>query len=511
MSVSDNKKVAKNTLILYARMIITMVMGMWTSRIVLNALGFTDQGLYNVVGGVIGFSSLITSSMSGSITRFITFEIGRGNLEKVNKAVQNGITVQWLLSAIVLLVGETLGLWFVNTQLVVPSDRIVAVNWVYQFALFNVIISLISSAPNALILAHEKMNVYAGTAIFSSVASLLIALAIVHSPMDRLILYSFLHFISALCVRIFYTVYLKWQFPYIKMKFSFDKQFFMPIFSFAGWDGIGTWAGILRGSGTSVLLNIFGGPIANTIGGIAGSVNVIATMFVGDFTTSYAPQIIKRYAAGEYSSLVKFINQCSKISYSLIAVMAVPVIFNVNPLLTLWLKEIPKGVGPFAILCIIFSMLEGLYRPLINAKCATGEIRNYQIVVGGIMMLTLPITYGFLKLGFPIYFSYVSILITTIAAFIARIVMLQGSIPTWSSWRYVTNTVFPCIMATLISLVIPAAMSFYLPKSPVSVIAQCVVGSIWTGSCLFLIAMSKSEKEAVINIVRQKFRISTRK
>lgn len=510
MSVSDNRKVAKNTLILYARMFITMAINMWTSRIVINALGFTDQGLYNVVGGVIGFSSLITASISGSITRFITYEIGKGNLENVNKAVQNGITVQWVLSAIVLIVGESLGLWFVNTHLVIPADRIIAVNWVYQFALFNVIISLISSAPNALIVAHEKMNVYAGIAIFNSISALMIALAIAYSSVDRLILYAFLHFLSAVSVRIFYYVYIKRKFPLIKMKFSFDKHIFLPIFSFAGWNGIGTWAAILRGSGTSVLLNIFGGPIANTINGIAASVNGLATMFVGDFTTAYGPQIIKRYAAGEYQSLITFLHQCSKISYSLITIMAIPVMFNIKPLLTLWLKDIPEGVGPFAILIIIFSMIESLCRPLINAKNATGNIRNYQIIVGGILLITLPLTYVFLKLGFPIYYSYVSILITSIAAFIARMVMLQGAIPCWSSWRFLTSTVFPCIIATLISIIIPAVMYLYMPKSPISAIAQCVIGAIWTASCIFLIAMSKSEKEAMIIFVRQKFKLGGR-
>lgn len=503
MSASENRRVAKNTLILYARMVFTMLIGMWTSRLVLNALGFTDQGLYNVVGGVIGFSSLITASISGSITRFITYETGKGNLDKVNRAVQNGISVQWILAVIVLIAGETIGLWFVNTHLVIPNNRILAVNWVYQFALLNITLSLLTSAPNALIIANERMNVYAGIAIVNSIVALLIAIAIANSSVDRLVLYSFLQFLNALGVRIFYYFYIKSKFSYLSLKFGFDKEIFLPIFSFAGWNGIGTTAAILRSSGTSVLLNIFGGPIANTINGIANSVNNLATIFVNDFTTAYTPQITKRYAAGEYQSLITFLHQCSKFSYSLIAIMSVPVMFNIKPLLTLWLKNIPDGVTPFAILIIVFSMIESLCRPLINAKNATGNIRNYQIIVGGILLLTLPITYVFLKIGLPIYYSYVSIVITSITAFVARMIMLKGSIPYWSSRKFILATVIPCFAATLLSLIIPATMHYLMEHTAISSIIQCAIGAIWTGCCLFIVAFNNHEKKAMIGIIKR--------
>lgn len=498
---STNKRVAKNTLILYVRMFITMAIGIWTSRLVINALGFTDQGLYNVVGGFVGLSALVTGSISVSISRFITYEIGKGDYTTVTKVVQNAFSVQWTLAAIVILLAETVGLWFLNTRLVIPADRLFAVNIVYQLSVGTIVISLLTSAPNALIIAHERMNIYAYVAVANSALAFLIALCISYYGGDRLILYSALQFLVSAGTIVFYTLYCRYKFKFIKYRFAYDKEIFAPIFSFAGWNGIGSSAAILRSSGTSILLNMFGGPIANTINGIAGSVNNLATLFVKDFTTAYTPQITKKYAAEDYSSLIQFLHQCSKFSYCLLAVMAIPLMFNIHPLLVLWLKKIPDGTVIFAQLIIVYSMIECLCRPLIVAKDATGKIRNYQIVVGGILLLTIPLTYVFFKLGLPIYFAYVSILITSVAAFMARMLMLNGSIPGWSSCIYLKKTVLRCIMATAICLVVPGIMHLFLPESAMSSIAQCIVGFFWCCACVYYIACDKNEKDAARNMI----------
>lgn len=497
ISQSSNKTVAKNTLILYVRMFITMGIGMWTSRIVLNALGFTDQGLYNLVGGFVGFLSLLTSSINGSFSRFLTYEIGCGNRDGLNRIYRNATTAQWILALIVLLLAETVGLWFVYNKMVVPPGRMQAVLIVYQLSVLSFVIGLISTAQGALVIAYEKMNVFAGVSIATSIGRFIIALIIAYSSTDKLILYATLLALQSLCTKFFYTIYCRYTFPFVKFGFSFDKAVFIPIFSFAGWNSIGTSATILRNSGTSVLLNLFGGPIANTINGIANTANALAMLFVNDFTTAYSPQIVKRYASKNYKDLVIFLHQCSKFSYCLLLIMAVPVMVNIEPLLILWLKKIPEGTAIFAQLIIVYSLIETICRPLISAKNATGQIRNYQIVVGGILLLTLPLSYLFLKVGLPICFSYVAMIMTSIGAFVARMLMLKGSIPGWSSRTFLITSVFHCMMATTASVVMPLVLHFLMPDGIWSVLFQCFVGFLWCCLCVYLIACNAGERKVL--------------
>lgn len=499
--IYSNKRVAKNTLILYGRMLITMAIGMWTSRIVLNALGFTDQGLYNLVGGFVGFLSLITNSINASFSQFITYEIGRGDKEGINRVFRNATAVQWILSLIIVILAETVGLWFVYNKMIIPPDRMHAVLIVYQLSVFSFVMGLLSTAPSALIIAYEKMNIFAGVAIATSVCNLGIALTIARADTDRLILYASLQALMLFCSRMFYTIYCKRAFPFIKFGFSFDKEVFKPIFNFAGWETIGSSAGILRGSGTSVLLNLFGGPIANTINGIAFTINNLATLFVNDFTTSYRPQIIKRYASGDYQGLVRFLHQCSKFSYCLILVMAVPVMINVEPLMILWLKNIPDGTAIFARLVIIFSLIECICRPLITAKLATGKIRNYQIIVGGILLLTIPISYLFLRVGLPIWFAYIAIIITSLGAFAARMLMLRGSIPGWSSRIFMATTVLRCLAATVVAVVIPLILHVIMPDNIWSLFVQCFAGFVWSCLCVYFVACNREEQEVMRGMI----------
>lgn len=501
--MTDNKRVAKNTLVLYIRMFVTMAIGMWSTRLVLNALGFTDQGLYNVVGGFVGLFGLVTASVSGSIMRFLTYEIGRKDNDAINRVLQNSITVQWVLGIIILILGETIGLWFVNHKLVIPNDRIFAVNIVYQFSIGSIFIDLISSAQSALVIANEKMRVYAAISIIRSVLTLLIGIVLTFFGGDRLILYVALVFSVSLGIRFFYTIYCKRSFSYLQFKFRLNKDIFIPIFKFAGWNSIGTTAGVLRASGTSVLLNIFGGPIANTINGIANSVSNIVTIFVGDFTTAYSPQITKKYAAQEYTSLVPFLYQCSKFSFGLMSVMAVPIILNAKPLLILWLGKIPEGTINFVQLIIIYALIECYSRPLITAQNATGNIKNYQIIVGGILLLTIPLTYLFLKLDLPIYFAYISIIITSLGAFIARMIMLRGLIPFWDIKEFFFRVIVRTILSLAISFSFPAILHLWLPNNIYFMIIQCFISFIWSCGSVFFIACNKHERAEIIAMTRK--------
>lgn len=498
---SSNRRVAKNTLILYVRMFITMAIGMWTSRIVLNALGFTDQGLYNLVGGFVSFLGLLTGSINASFSRFLTYEIGRGDNDALNKVIRNATTVQWMLVLIVLLIAETVGLWFVCNKMVIPPDRMQAVLIVYHLSVALFAVELLSTAQSALVIAYEKMNVFAGVSIATSVGKFVIALIIAYSASDRLILYAVLLALLSVGTRIFYAVYCRRAFPFIKFGFSLNKAVFASMFSFAGWSSLTAMTSVLRTSGTGILLNIFGGPIANTINGIANSINGLVTIFANDFTTAYNPAIIKKYASENYSELVRFICLCAKFSFCLLLIVAIPVMINIEQLATLWLKRIPNGTGVFLRLIIICSLITSVSSPLVVAKNASGIIKNYQIVAGSISILTIPLSYLFLKIGLPLYYTYISIMITSIGLVIVRITMLKKSLPGWSSIMFVKTIVVNCIWVTIIASIIPILLYMFLPNNILSVLVQCVASFLWCCLCVYFVACNSYERDILKRLV----------
>ena len=502
-TTSTNKRVAKNTLILYVRMFITMAIGIWTSRLVINALGFTDQGLYNLVGGFVGMLSLVSSSISTSISRFLTYEIGRGNMDKVSEAYRTANAVQLCLSIIVVVLAETVGLWFMNHKLVIPEERFWAVHIVYQLSVANFVMGLMCSPQSALIIAYERMSIYAYTNIFNSVATLGIAIAIAHTGFDRLVLYATLLFALSLAMRVFFIVYIRSTCPEVKRGYSLSKEYFRPIFSFAGWSSLGMTAGVLRGSGISVLLNMFGGPIANTVNGIASSVGNFATIFIKDFTTAYSPQIIKKYSRGDYPELNLFLIRCSKFTFCMMMVMAVPIIVNVEPLLILWLKKIPEGTVVFSRLIILCTLVDTLSYPLMYAAAATGNIKKYQIVVGSISLLVLPLAYVFLKCGLPLYFSYVAMLITFVIALIGRMFIIPSLIPGWSNRIYLTSVVFRCLLTFIVCLALQILLNIVLPQSVLSAILQCFIGFTLTSTVVLVILCDQTERTFIIDIIKK--------
>ena len=472
-------------------MAVTLLVGVWTSRLILNALGFVDNGLYNVVGGFVGFFAIVTSSQSVAISRFLTFRIGTGDNEKLNIVFQNSLTLQVILSIVVLILAETVGLWFLNTQLVFPADRALEVNIIYQLSVATFILGILSVSQNALIIAHERMNIYALVSIASSLIKLTISLAVFYAPSNRLILYALLLFGEGLATRIFYAIYSRRKFPECKYKFRYDPKLMKEMFGFAGWNFIGNSAAILRASGISVLLNIFGGPVANTINGITYQFTTLVSLFVSDFTTAFKPQIIKKYAAAEYSELIIFLYRCCRFSFLLMTLMAVPVFFSVDFILVVWLKEVPVLTNIFIQIAIVYALVECISQPLITAKNATGQIRVYQIVVGGILLLTLPLAYAFLKLGLPIYYAYVAVFLTSFIAFIARLYMLKGGIPYWSSLDFIVRVVLPCLGTLVLCSSLPVVLKYsgWMEGWPL-----LTVSFVWTLAVIVFIGCNRNER-----------------
>ena len=377
-----------------------MAVSLYTSRVVLNALGVEDFGIYNVVGGVVAMFTVLSGSLSAAISRFITYELGKGNQENLNKIFSSAITIQLGLAGIIILLAETVGIWFLNVKMNIPEIRMEAANWVFQFSILTFAINLISVPYNASIIAHEKMSAFAYISILEAIGKLAIAYLIVVSPMDKLIFYAILMCIVALIVRFTYGNYCKRHFSECTYHFIWDKQLLKQMFGFAGWNFIGASSAVLRDQGGNVVINLFCGPTVNAARGIAFQVNTAVNQFVTNFMTALNPQITKSYAAGNKEYMMTLIFQGARLSFYMLLLLSLPILINTHYILGLWLKLVPDHAVLFVQLVLIFAMSESISQPLITAMLATGKIRNYQIIVGGLQMMNLPISYLLLRLGF---------------------------------------------------------------------------------------------------------------
>lgn len=424
----NNKRIAKNTLLLYFRMLFMMVVSLYTSRVILNVLGVEDFGIYNVVGGVVAMFTIISGSLSAAISRFITYELGKGGQSKLNRIFSASVTIQLLLSLIIVVLIETVGVWFLNAKMTIPEPRMTAANWVLQLSIITFVINLISVPYNAAIIAHEKMSAFAYISILEAVGKLVIAFLIVWSPMDKLIFYAILMCAVAVVVRLTYGHYCKKHFTECTYHFHWDKDILKQMFGFAGWNFIGASSAVLKDQGVNVVINMFTCPAVNAARGIAMQVNGAIYNFVQSFMTALNPQITKSYAANNHKYMMALIFQGSRLSYYILMVLALPVIINTDYILYLWLKIVPEHTVSFVQLVLLFSMSEAISLPLVTAMLATGNIKKYQIIVGGLQVLNLPIAYILLKFNFAVELVFVVAIVISQLCLLARLHLLRGMI-----------------------------------------------------------------------------------
>ena len=500
--VSSHKRIAKNTIYLYLRMLISMVVGLYTSRVILNTLGVEDYGINNVVGGVIGVFSLISASISGSIGRFITFELGTGNMEKLKKVFSTSVTIQIILAIIVVAVAEIVGIWFLNNELQINPDRMVAAHWVFHCTLITFAVNLISLPYNACIIAHEHMNVFAYISILETVLRLVIVYLLLLSPFDKLETYAVLCVVVAIIIRLIYGCYCKRHFIECSYKLILDKSLFKQMFCFAGWEFIGSSAAILRSTGGDILINIFAKTtIVNAAAGIAATLTGVISNFVGNFTMAFTPQITKLYAAQKFDELVKLLYMGCKFAPYLMLIIALPVFFNAHFILELWLGQVPDYTVNFVLITILFMLNELMARPIITAKLATGVIRNYQIVVGGTLLLTLPIAYLALYFGAPAEAVFGAKLLTSILATFIRLYMLRGDIPGLSVSHFIINVYFRVVLVSIIAAIIPSISYICISDNIIQFIVTSSLAVVSALASIYYIGCTKIEQAQLMSLV----------
>lgn len=504
-NTANNKRIAKNTLVLYVRMLFMMAVLLYTSRVVLSALGVDDFGIYNVVGGVVAMFSMISGSLSAAISRFLTFELGKGDKDKLATVFSSSVTIQIAIFAIILVCAETIGVWFLNNKMVIPESRMVAANWVFQFSVILFGVNLISVPYNAAITAHERMTAFAYISIVDALGKLGIAYAVSVSPIDRLIMYGALLLILGCVMRLIYGVYCNRHFEECHYRFVWDKELLKQMFSFAGWNFIGSSSSVLRSQGVNIILNLFFGPSVNAARAISVQVNQAVNGFVSNFMTALTPQITKAYARGDYEYLLQCIYKGSKFSYFLLFFLSLPILVDTEYILKLWLKVVPDTAVWFVRYILLFSLADTYSRTLINANNATGDIKKYQLVIGSLNLTVLPLVCVILVLGCaPEDSVLVSIVVALIGIF-PRLYFNKKHFPI-TYIGFIKNVITPTLIVSVFGFIVSYIMYIYIETNIYSFIAKTIIGFIITAMVIFTMGCTREEKQYIVNFVNNKLK-----
>lgn len=458
----NNKRIAKNTFFLYFRMFVMMGVSLFTSRVVLEVLGAADYGLSNIINGVVVMFSFLNTALLSATQRYLNFNLGKGDLKQTNNVFCMSMNTYLLLSSIILLIGETVGLWFINTHLKVPDGRMYAANWVYQFTIMQFIINLIRVPYNASIIAYEKMDFYA----YISLAEVALKLAVVYllyiSTCDKLITYSFLYTLIPLLISYIYVLYCKRRFQTTTYKLYWDKKTFKELFSFSSWTLFGALANVLAIQGLNIMINIFYGVKVNAASGIATQVSNAVNGFITNFQTAFQPQIVKTYANDEIKRFYNIIYTTSKFSFFLIFVIAFPIICGIDSILNLWLVDVPKYTADFCTLILIFLSIDAFSAPLWMGVQAIGKIKIYQVLMTCIAYLSFPLGYVVLKMGYAPYSIWIVRILVNIIMVLARCIFVQRKLGFPIS-AYITQTVVPILKVIVISTPLPLIVVRFYP------------------------------------------------
>ena len=499
MISSDNRRIAKNTLALYVRMGVTMLVSLFTSRVVLQTLGVQDFGIYNVVGGVVVLFSFLNAAMSSATQRFLNFELGRKDFAQVGRVFSMSMSVHFAIAGAVLLLAETVGLWFLNTQLNIPAERMAAANWVYQFSVASTLLGIMLVPYNATIIAYERMTFYAWASIATTFLRLGIVYLLVIGNTDKLVLYAALTFAVGVLMQIVHVVYCRRAFPRTAIYRPFrDKKLFRELVSFSGWSLFGGVANMANSQGINMVMNIFCGVGVNAAMGIANQVNAAVYQFVGNFQTAFNPQIVKLYSAGNHDAFIRLIFRASKFSYYMMFFLAFPLMLNADFVLSVWLGDVPEYAADFARWTLAFMLVDALSGPLWMSVQATGKIRNYQMIVSAFIFTNLPLCVLLLWCGFsPVWVLACRAGINVLTT-LWRVFYLRGKVglPSWKYLREVVGKVL-CVSAAaacvpaLIWLGVPAENAWARLFASCAVSAACVAGTVW------LLGFSKHERDAL--------------
>ena len=498
----NNKRIAKNTILLYLRMIVVMGIGLYTVRAILDLLGVVDYGIYNVVGGVVSMFAFINSTLATSSQRYFSIELAKGDKDRLNKWFCLNITTFAIFIVIFLMIAETVGLWFVNSQMTIPQERMYAANIVYQFSIITFCIHFFSIPYNALIIAHEKMSAFAYISIVEAILKLAIVFVLSIITWDKLIIYALLMLITSCGITLFYVLYNKKKFSETKFRPYWNKKEMIELLSFSGWHFLGTFSIVIRSQGINILINMFFSPAVNAARAVAYQVYHAVSQLSSNFFVAVKPQIYKSYASNDCEAMYKLILRSSIMTSFLVSILIYPILANTSYILSLWLKEVPDYAIIFTQLVMINGLIDSVNGPTAAAMLATGKIRNYELLIGGGILLNLPISYVALKLGAdPTATLYVSIAVSVCVTFMRAILLCKAIGQSFKRYAIMFSklSVGSCIIWVCI---------YFTVYNSANVLYQLLVCSLFTLSIVIafylMIVFDKSDVSYMVTFIRKK-------
>lgn len=494
MTTESNKRIAKNTLMLYIRMLLIMAVTLYTSRVVLNALGVDDYGIYNVVGGVVAMFSFLKGTLMSGTQRFLTFELGKRNYLRLQQTFSTTLVIHLLLAILILLLAETVGLWFLNHKMNIPTGRMYAAQWCYQFSIAASLLTIIQSPYNACIIAHERMNIYAYVSIIDVVLKLVIVYLLVTMKMDKLILYSFLVFLVNLVIVLIYIIYCRRKYPECTFTWIREKELYRPILVFSGWNMVSMFGYLLSSQGVNILLNMFFFPAINAARAIAYQINTALTSFVNNFQIAVTPQVVKLYADENLGAMNNLLYQNSRYGFTMLWLLSLPVGLDINQILVLWLKEVPAETMIMARLVIIQSLFYTFNRPFDIAIEAVGRMKEVNLFTGPLQILVLPVSYLLLKEGLPFYTPFILNIIVVILCFVINTHYLR-------KWIHISRGVIfkeiirPLFFMVVLSSVLPLLVYKGMTESLWRLFVLVGVTIVSVGICSYFFVLDAKARD----------------
>lgn len=511
MSIIDNnqsrnsKRIAKNTMLLYIRMLITTIVSLFTARLTLQLLGVEDYGINNLVSGIIGFMGIVTGTMTSATQRFLAFDLGKNDIVQYRKTYSMLLNIFFIYSLFGAICLEIVGPYVIQHYLVIPPDRLVAAQWVFQFTIINFILATINIPQTASIVSYEKMNIYAYFTFIDVFFKLLVVYSLYVTPFDKLITIGFLTTLMSLVTNGVTYLYCVKKLNGCRYKLYWNYLLFKKIFSYAGWNLFGSITGVMNQQGQAILLNLFYGPVVNAAKAVADKVNSIITSFSVNFYMAVTPQIIKNYASGNIEYMRKIVLSSSRYAFFLLYCLSLPLIANMKAVLFLWLgrEQVNYEMVRFCQLLLVYSLINALEQPITQSIRATGKIKKYQIQVGILTLMFIPICYIAFKCGLP---AYSSMIILSLIYFVVQFVRVYivKEIINISIFMYIKKVLLPIIFVVIVSSVTTSFINRLGNSDIVDVFCKVILELICTLVVVFLIGISKQERSLICTYIRKR-------